>query len=219
VAFKVVNDVVIKNDTNINVDGMDVLVGDGDPNTKVLLQNVQLTTNVLSDSNLTTDNLTEGTSNLYYSNTRVLNDMSSTIATIASDITTGDANTLLAAQLYADSVVSSGTSSLTTDDIPEGANLYYTDARVDARIPTTLSSFTNDSNFATVAYTDQSELDAKSYTDAREIAITTAYTSAITAASAAGSSGSNAYTDQEVANAITTMTAYTDQLIKQKQMQ
>ena len=210
-AFKVVNDIVIKNNTNINVDGMEVLVGDGDPNTKVLLKDVQLTTNVLSDSNLTTDNLTEGTTNLYYSNTRVLNDMSSTIATITSDITTGDANTLLAAQLYADSVVSSSTGSLTTDDIPEGSNLYYTDARADARIPTTLSSFTNDSNFATVAYTDQAETDANSYTDTREVAITTAYTSAIAAASSAGSSGSNSYTDQEVANAITTMTAYTDQ--------
>ena len=206
-AFKVVNDIVIKNDTNINVDGMDVLVGDGDPNTKVLLQNVQLTTNVLSDSNLTTDNLTEGTTNLYFNDLRAQAALAGDIATLQADI----ANAIVTANSYTDSAVSVGTGSLTTDDVPEGANLYYTDARVDARIPTTLSSFANDSNFATIAYTDQSELDAKLYTDAREIAITSAYTSAIAAASSAGSSGSNAYTDQEVANAITTMTLYTDQ--------
>ena len=206
-AFKVVNDVVINDNTNINVDGMDVLVGDGNPTTKVLLQNVQLTTNVLSDSNLTTDNLTEGTTNLYFNDLRAQAALAGDIATLQADI----ANAIVTANSYTDAAVSGGTGSLTTDDIPEGANLYYTDARVDARIPTTLSAFTNDSNFATEAYSDQSELDANLYTDAREIAITTAYTSAIAAASSSSSSGSNAYTDQEVANAITTMSAYTDQ--------
>ena len=236
-AFKVVNDVVINDNTNINVDGMDVLVGDGNPTTKVLLQNVQLTTNVLSDSNLTTDNLTEGTTNLYFNDLRAQAALAGDIATLQADIAnaivtansyTDQAETdavstanlytddrevaiTTAYQTYTDAAVSGGTGSLTTDDILEGANLYYTDARVDSRIPTTLSAFTNDSNFATEAYSDQSELDANLYTDAREIAITTAYTSAIAAASATGSSGSNAYTDQEVANAITTMTAYTDQ--------
>ena len=206
-AFKVVNDIVIKNDTNINVDGMDVLVGDGDTNTKVLLQNVQLNSNILNDSNLTSDNLNEGITNLYFNDLRAQAALAGDIATLQADI----AQAIVDANSYTDAAVSGGTGSLTTDDIPEGSNLYYTNARVDARIPTTLSSFTNDSNFATVAYSDQSELDANAYTDTRETAITTAYTSAIATASAAGSSGSNTYTDQEVANAITSMTVYTDQ--------
>ena len=51
---------------------------------------------------------------------------------------------------YVDSAVTSGTGGLDTDDISEGSsNLYYTDARVDARIPTNISSFTNDSGYAT----------------------------------------------------------------------
>ena len=53
---------------------------------------------------------------------------------------------------YVDSAVSGGTGALDTDDIPEGvSNLYYTNARVDARIPTTVSSFTNDSSYATTS--------------------------------------------------------------------
>ena len=39
----------------------------------------------------------------------------------------------------------------TTDNLSEGANLYYTDARVDARIPTTVGSFTNDAGYITSA--------------------------------------------------------------------
>lgn len=40
----------------------------------------------------------------------------------------------------------------TTDNLNEGnANLYYTDARVDARIPTVVSAFTNDSGYITSA--------------------------------------------------------------------
>ena len=36
-----------------------------------------------------------------------------------------------------------------TDNLAEGANLYYTDARVDARIPTAVSSFVNDVGYIT----------------------------------------------------------------------
>ena len=51
---------------------------------------------------------------------------------------------------YVDNAVSTGTGALDTDSIPEGAtNLYYTNARVDARIPTNVSEFTNDSNYST----------------------------------------------------------------------
>jgi len=105
VAFKVVNDIVIKNDTNINVDGMAVLVGDGDSNTKVLLQNVQLTTNIFQDSNLTTDNLTEGTSNLYFTDLRAQAALAGDILNLQTNIGVGDTDTLIAAQAYADSVI------------------------------------------------------------------------------------------------------------------
>ena len=59
---------------------------------------------------------------------------------------------------------------LNTDDIDEGSNLYYTDARVDARIPTTVSSFTNDRGYLTdhqdlSAYALRTELFSGSYND------------------------------------------------------
>ena len=44
----------------------------------------------------------------------------------------------------------------TTDNLAEGSNEYYTDAKVDARIPTTVSSFVNDSGYATSFYVDTS---------------------------------------------------------------
>ena len=58
-----------------------------------------------------------------------------------------------------------------TTDLSEGSNLYYTDARVDARIPTTVSSFTNDSGYITnisgFTTTDLAEGTNKYYTDER----------------------------------------------------
>ena len=58
-----------------------------------------------------------------------------------------------ATKAYVDASVSGGTGALDTDDITEASNLYYTDARVDARIPTNVSSFTNDSGYIT-SFTD-----------------------------------------------------------------
>ena len=53
-------------------------------------------------------------------------------------------------------------------------------------------------------------IDAKAYTDTRETAITTAYTSAIASSSSSGSTSANAYTDAEIATATTNITtAYT----------
>jgi len=52
---------------------------------------------------------------------------------------------------YVDSAVSTGTGTLDTDDVSEGSNLYFTNARADARIPTAISSFTNDSGYITSA--------------------------------------------------------------------
>jgi hypothetical protein len=66
-------------------------------------------------SSNTTDDVTEGASNLYFTSARV--------------------NTIFNGK--------------TTSDLTEGTNLYYTNARVDARIPTNVSSFTNDSGYLT----------------------------------------------------------------------
>ena len=58
-----------------------------------------------------------------------------------------------ATKSYVDSSVNSVSSTvtnLTTDDVAEGSiNLYYTDARVDSRIPTNLSDFINDVGYIT----------------------------------------------------------------------
>ena len=70
-------------------------------------------------SSNTTDDVTEGANNLYFTSARV------------------------------DTVFSGKT----TSDLTEGTNLYYTNARVDARIPTNVSSFTNDSGYIT-SFTD-----------------------------------------------------------------
>jgi len=70
-------------------------------------------------SSNTTDDVTEGANNLYFTSARV------------------------------DTVFSGKT----TSDLTEGTNLYHTNARVDARIPTNVSSFTNDSGYIT-SFTD-----------------------------------------------------------------
>jgi len=54
-----------------------------------------------------------------------------------------------ATKAYVDSAVSGGTGVLDTDDIAEAGNLYFTNTRVDARIPTNVSSFANDSGYLT----------------------------------------------------------------------
>lgn len=153
-AFKIINDTVIHDNkladiANVKVDGIDVLVGDGNSSTKVNLQNVTLDGSVDLSTNLTTDDLPEGTTNKYYTDGKVqavisqeiiTNSLADTGYVDAGDATTlvdannyadtGDAATLQSAQSYADSVVTSGTGSLTTDDISEASNFYFTDARV-----------------------------------------------------------------------------------------
>ena len=54
-----------------------------------------------------------------------------------------------ATKAYVDTSVSGGTGALDTDDITEAGNLYFTNTRVDARIPTNVSSFANDSGYLT----------------------------------------------------------------------
>ena len=190
-AFKIINDTVIHNDkladiSNVTVDNLPVLVGDGDPTTPVLLQNVDI-------PSVTADIATSLLDAQLYTDTQI------NTATIALEAYAdqAEADAISAAQSYADSVVASGTGALTTDDIAEATNLYYTDDRVstyltvngwatqayadqaEADAVSTANTYTdNEITTATTAletYADQAEADANAYTDAREIAITTAY--------------------------------------------
>ncbi|MDB4128709.1 tail fiber domain-containing protein [bacterium] len=117
---------------------------------------------------------------------------------------TAELDAIATSNSYTDAAVSSGTGSLTTDDIPEASNLYYTDLRV--------QTYLTDNNYTTEAYVDQAEADAiatsttfalsaanaaeadaNTYTDTRETAITSAY---------------QTYTDTAEADAIATSTTF-----------
>ena len=141
---------------------------------------------------LDTDDIAEGSTNLYYTDARVqakidavvdsapaaldtLNELAAALgddANFSGTVTTALAGKLplaggtmtgtlvldgaptsnlhAATKAYVDSAVTGGTGTLTTDNISEGStNLYFTNARADARIPTTVSTFTNDSGYVT----------------------------------------------------------------------
>ena len=110
-AFKIINDTVIHDDkladiANVKVDGMNVLVGDGNSSTKVSLQNVVLDGSVDLSTNLTTDDLPEGTTNKYYTDGRVQAVISQEIITNSladtGYVDAGDATTLVDANNHAD---------------------------------------------------------------------------------------------------------------------
>jgi hypothetical protein len=140
--------------------------------------------NGVADSD--TDDLDEGTTNLYFTNQRALNatsaayDAAGSAATAesnANDYTDGEITTALTtAQGYADAAE--------TDAI-NSANS-YTDGRETA-ITTAYQT-----------YADQAETDAKAYTDTRETAITTAYESYADTAEADAITSANSYTDTEI---------------------
>ena len=128
-AFKVVNDTVIHNNkladvSDVTVDGTVVLDGDGAGN--VTLKNVSL-----DSTTIDTDDLTEGTTNLYHTNERVDDRVAALIVGGTNITATYDdaANTLTI-----DATGTSGggydLSNNTSDEVAEGTtNLYHTDAR------------------------------------------------------------------------------------------
>ena len=97
-AFKIINDTVINDSTDIRVDGMDVLVGDGDSSTKVMLQNVTLESSVDLATNLTTDDLPEGIINEYYTDAKVqaqiANEITANLLADTTYVDAGDAYTI-----------------------------------------------------------------------------------------------------------------------------
>ena len=182
VAFKILNNTVLHNDSSVIVDELRlgdlndqptisdaVLIHDGAGN--VTLQNVFFDAATIDVTSLTTDSIAEGTSNLYYTDARVIPVVNNIVDPQFAAATAADAVVLSTAQSYTDSVVSAGLGSLTTDDILEATNLYYTDTRVQSYLTT--------NSYATQAYADLAETSAintaNSYTDTRESAITTAY--------------------------------------------
>lgn len=75
-----------------------------------------------------------------------------TVPTHVKNITTVNINSWNSAYGWGDHAVENyikDISSFSTSDLAEGTNLYHTDARVDARIPTNVSAFTNDSGYIT----------------------------------------------------------------------
>lgn len=128
-AFKVVNDTVIHNNkladvSDVTVDGTVVLDGDGAGN--VTLKNVSL-----DSTTIDTDDLAEGTTNLYHTSERVDDRVAALIVGGTNITATYDdaANTLTI-----DATGTSGggydLSNNTSDEVAEGTtNLYHTDAR------------------------------------------------------------------------------------------
>jgi hypothetical protein len=102
----------------------------------------------------TTDTLTEGTNNLYYTSTRVRSKVQQMLqaGTGISFAVNETAETLtISASSDVKSVnTKTGYVSLVTDDIPEGISKYFTDERVDDRVASLLQAGTN----VTLTYDD-----------------------------------------------------------------
>jgi len=121
-----------------------------DAATKSYVDSAIATKDQLSELSGTTDDISEGSTNLYYTDARV------------------DAR-ITASNPYDSSDFDTDFSGKSTTDLTEGTNLYYTDARVDARItasnPYDSSDF--DANFSGKSTTDLTEGTNLYYTDAR----------------------------------------------------
>jgi hypothetical protein len=93
-------------------------------------------------SNNTTDDLAEGSTNLYYTSARANADFDTRLATKDTDDVSEGATNLYYTDARADARVNLQTgsnldlSSKSTSDLSEGTNLYYTDARFDTRLAT-----------------------------------------------------------------------------------
>lgn len=127
--------------------------------TQEYVQSQLATKDELSELSGTTDDITEGSNNLYYTDARVDTNFSTKTTTDLAEgtnlyYTTARANTDFDARLAAK----------TTTDLAEGTNLYYTDARADARINLQTGANLDLSNKTT---SDLAEGTNLYYTDAR----------------------------------------------------
>jgi len=127
--------------------------------TQEYVQSQLATKDELSELSGTTDDITEGSINLYYTDARVDTNFSTKTTTDLAEgtnlyYTTTRANTDFDARLAAK----------TTTDLAEGTNLYYTDARADARVNLQTGANLDLSNKTT---SDLAEGTNLYYTDAR----------------------------------------------------
>ena len=89
----------------------------------------------------TTDNLTEGTTNLYYTQSRAQTDFDSGLATkTTDDVTEGTTNLYYTQSTGTKHDFDSGFATKTTSDLAEGTNLYYTNARFDSDLDSAINA-------------------------------------------------------------------------------
>ena len=130
----------------LQINGTDVLTHDG---STVTLKNVDIDYTTIP---INTDDLTEGSTNLFYATSLFNTDLASKST---SDLAEG---TNL---YYTDARADARIAAADTDDLTEGTtNLYYTDARVSA-----LLGGGGGTTYATQTYVDTAETDANTYTD------------------------------------------------------
>ena len=154
----------------LQINGTDVLTHDG---STVTLKNVDISDSI--EGTINSDNVTEGSTNLFYTSARqtaietYTDTQIATVLPLSGGTLTGlltlsgaPTNALHATtKSYVDSAITTGTGALDTDDIAEGTtNLYYTDARVSA-----LLAGGGGTTYATETYVDTAETDANTYTD------------------------------------------------------
>ena len=139
-----------------------------------------------------TDEMTEGSSNLYFTDARARGSIS-----VSGDISYNSSTGV---------ITTTGLASSDTGDLAEGSNLYYTDARADAR--TAISTAANTT--AWEAYADQAEVDAESA--AATDATTKADQALVDAKAYADTAESDAVASAESKDAVraTAAIAYTD---------
>jgi hypothetical protein len=147
--FRVKHGLVVEG-TNATVDGSDIITEDAltggtqtnitvtyNPTTKVV---DFVSENGVADSD--TDDLVEGTTNLYYTEARAKTDAAELLtgATKTNITITGDGDGLVI-------TAENGVADSDTDDLVEGAtNLYFTDARAQAAVATDISTAVSDHN-------------------------------------------------------------------------
>ena len=124
-------------------------------------------TNARADARIAaadTDALSEGSSNLYYTDARANSAFDTRLAT-KSTTNLAEGTNLYYTQARADARVDAGFTAKSTSDLSEGTNLYYTNARADARITAALI---DEDNMATNSATRiPSQQSVKAYVDSQ----------------------------------------------------
>ena len=127
----------------------------------------------------TSDGITEGTENLYYTDARARSAIS-----VDGNLTYDSATGVISytAPTIEWTVVENTPTTVSNYGITDVYTKSETDAAITNRVTEIASGDISLTGYATEAYADQAEVDAKAYTDTRETAITSAYTSAISTA-------------------------------------